>query len=112
MFNPITPPMPNQKELVNSIVGPHQQKVFINVGNHDPATVFIKNLSATLPAEYAMEGSNTDPAKPIDGWSLYGMLTPGETIVLHVNWLSAKLSNKSLNNSSFVVYGPGITPEQ
>jgi hypothetical protein len=92
----------------SSTVGPGESKTFVYVGEQIPNQVLVQNLSTSEQANFVTEAVNgTDPQ-----WKLFGVLDPGQTIQLWVQWpLEARFHNQGLFQTSFVVYGDGIFPK-
>jgi hypothetical protein len=93
----------------NGTVEPGQEKEFSYVGEQTPNQVIIKNTNENRQANFIMQGvTNGEP-----GWSIYGIIDPGQTAFYWVNWPSGtvKFTNQGLFDSSIEVGGDGIFPK-
>lgn len=97
-----------QTDVETSIVKPGESKLFVYVGEMIPNQVLVQNLDPEKQANFIVRAVNDSR----DEWGLFGVLKPGETISLLVQWpTEARFTNQAVVDSSFRVFGDGIFPK-
>lgn len=103
------PEAPTGEQATSSSVGPGERKVFVYVGELIPNQVLVPNQSSSEQANFVMQGlGDAEPE-----WKLFDIIEPGRTKSYLVQWPARALFwNQGLFQSSIVVYGDGIFPEE
>jgi hypothetical protein len=87
------------------IVAPGEIKDFVYRGEMIPNQVSVENLDGAHQANFVMQALNHG----IAGWKLFGIIDPGQTVQLLVEWpVEARFTNRSELQSSIRVHGDGI----
>ena len=89
-------------------VAPGEFKDFVYRGDMIPNQVSVENLDAAHQANFVVQAVNHG----IAGWKLFGIIDPGQTVHLMVEWpTEARFTNRSELQSSIRISGDGIFPK-
>ena len=100
---------PPSAAVETGIIAPGEVRDFVYRGDMIPNQVSVENLDGAHQANFVVQALNHG----IAGWKLFGIIDPGQTVQLLVEWpVEARFTNRSELQSSIRVYGDGIFPKQ
>ncbi|HEU4561151.1 MAG TPA: hypothetical protein VFS20_25085 [Longimicrobium sp.] len=101
--------IPPSAAVETRIIAPGEIKDFVYRGDMIPNQVSVENLDQAHQANFVVQAVNHGVA----GWKLFGIIEPGQTVQLLVEWpTEARFTNRSELQSNIRVYGDGIFPKQ